>query len=136
MIESLIFSFDRSLSATEFKTLADQTDWAHGRQDSDIVRSLQNCFAVLGVWDGDRIVGVARVISDGIYVAKILDVIVDGTYRGRGVGSEIMRRVLERCSHIEFVSLNCGSDQVGFYEKLGFKSGVRMSRRSSPLTSQ
>ena len=90
----------------------------------------------MGVWDGDRIVGVARVISDGIYVAQILDVIVDKAYRGRSIGSEMMRRVLERCSNIESVTLNCGPDQVNFYEKLGFKSGLRMSRRSIPLTSQ
>ena len=31
-----------------------------------------------------------------------------------------MRRVLERCADIQYVSLNCGPDQVEFYEKLGF----------------
>jgi|ETNmetMinimDraft_16_1059900.scaffolds.fasta_scaffold371304_1 GNAT superfamily N-acetyltransferase len=56
-------------------------------------------------------------------------VIVDEDYRGRGIGSEIMRRVLERCADIQYVSLNCGPDQVEFYEKLGFKSGIRMSRK-------
>ncbi len=134
MIETLTFSFERQVSAAEFKSLADQTGWAEGRLESDIIRSLEGSFAVLGVWDDDRIVGVLRVISDGVYVAQILDVTVDDTYRGHGIGTEMMHRVLDRYSNIEILMLACGPQETPFYEKFGFRSGIRMSRRSDPLS--
>lgn len=92
MVETLIFSFDRPVSAAEFRSLADQTDWA--REEPDIVLVLQGCFAVLGVWDGDRLIGVARVISDGVYNAQVVDVIVDEAYRARRITFQMHPRYL------------------------------------------
>ena len=129
-MSEIALSFDRSITPADYSLLADQTDWARGRQESDVRQALQHCHAVLGAWNGSRLVGFARVISDGVYVAQILDLIVDESCRGRGLGSRMIARLLEHCAGIEVVMLTCGSEQERFYQRFGFVGGLRMSRRS------
>ena len=54
------------------------------------------CFLVARDPEG-RIVGMGRVISDGVSDAYIQDVVVLEAWRGRGIGREIVRRLTERC---------------------------------------
>ena len=131
MTGNLTFSFDRPVSAAQFRSLAEQTGWARGRAESDIVLSLQNSYAVLGVWDEERLIGVVRVISDGKYRALIDDVIVDGAYRSRGIGAQMMRQILDRCADIEELKLGCGPELTGFYAQFGFKPVDQMARAGS-----
>ncbi len=114
------FSFDRPVPAEAFQKLAEQTDWAQGRQVAQIAESLRGSYLLLGVWEGDRLIGVARAISDGVYRAVIDDVIVDEPYRGRGIGTEMMRHLVKRLAHVQGIGLGCDPDQVPFYKRLGF----------------
>jgi N-acetylglutamate synthase-like GNAT family acetyltransferase len=83
---------------------------------------LRHTDLTLCVWDGDRLIGFGRVLTDFIYRATIWDVIVDRAYQGQGVGTEIVRRILNhpRLKRVEHFWL-C-TRRPGFYEKLGFSS--------------
>ncbi len=78
-----------------------------------------------------------RTISDGAIHALIVDVIVDPDWQGRGVGREIMTRLIARCdaAGIEATQLFCASGKAPFYEKLGFHArpenapGMELARR-------
>ena len=74
-----------------------------------------------GAWEGDRLVGFARVITDGIYQALIDDVVVKESKRGTGIGSELMRQLVERLTEVEEVFLHCGEQVVSFYERHRFE---------------
>jgi len=71
---------------------------------------------------GGRIVGMGRVISDGVSDAYIQDVVVLETCRGRGIGREIVRRLTERCldAGISWIGLVAEPGTQAFYEPLGF----------------
>ena len=125
-------SFDRVVIPADYARLANQTDWANDRGAPEIRQALQSCHVVLGAWDDARLVGMARVISDGVYVAQIIDLVVDESYRSHGLGSRMMTLLLDRCAEIEVVMLTCGPDQEAFYRRFGFVGGLRMSRRSRP----
>ena len=75
----------------------------------------------LTVWEGDRLVGFARVITDDVYRGWLDDVIVDSTMRGQGVGAGIVVRIIERFGHLEELLLGCRDHMVPFYERFGFK---------------
>lgn len=79
------------------------------------------CFLVAREPQG-RIVGMGRVISDGVSDAYIQDVVVLETYRGRGIGREIIRRLTERCleTRIGWIGLIAEPGTRAFYESLGF----------------
>jgi len=74
-----------------------------------------------------RLAGFTRAISDGVYHAKIFDVIVAPEWQGRGVGAELMRRAhrhpaLASCRRIELV---CLEELIPFYEALGYAAEER-----------
>ena len=68
----------------------------------------------------------ARVLSDRVYKALVLDVVVAEEQRGRGVGATLMDAVLAHpavasCQHVE---LYCAPDLIAFYRRYGFTSEV------------
>ncbi len=69
-----------------------------------------------------RIVGMARVISDGYSDAYIQDVVVLPDYRGRGVGRELVRRLTQKCAarKIAWIGLVAEPGTQGLYEQLGY----------------
>ena len=69
-----------------------------------------------------RIVGMARVISDGYSDAYIQDVVVLKDYRGRGAGRELVRRLTQFCvaRKIAWIGLVAEPGTQALYEELGF----------------
>ncbi|MGB4069991.1 MAG: GNAT family N-acetyltransferase [Nitrospira sp.] len=102
--------------------LFQQAPWAKGRSLEDAKEMLLHTDLTLCAWDGERLIGFGRVLTDFIYRATIWDVIVDRAYQGQGVGTEIVQRILKhpRLERVELVWL-C-TRRPGFYEKLGFSS--------------
>ena len=74
------------------------------------------------VEDGERIVGMGRAISDGVSDAYIQDVAVDKNHRGKGIGTEITSRLLNRLNSdgVNWVGLIAERGSHLFYERLGF----------------
>ena len=79
-------------------------------------------------WDGPELVGFTRVISDQTYRAAIWDVIVRESHRGQGLGSALVRYVLDH-PDLKSVSyfLLLTKDQHAFYERLGFEREQEMA---------
>lgn len=69
--------------------------------------------------DGERVVGFVTAISDGVLSAYVPLLEVRPPYQGRGIGAELVRRLLARLDGLYMVDLCCDEDVVGFYERLG-----------------
>jgi GNAT superfamily N-acetyltransferase len=94
--------------------------WAEMRSRTTIRRSLKNSL-VFGVYDGDRQVAMARVISDFATFAWVDDVIVQADHRGRGIGKWMMEFIL---AHPDLQGLRRWAlvtrDAHGLYRQMGF----------------
>jgi ribosomal protein S18 acetylase RimI-like enzyme len=77
---------------------------------------------------GPGLVGFARAISDGVTNAYVSTVAVLPGYRGRGIGAELVRRLLDGKETIRFV-LHAAPGVQDFYRKLGFEDAPDMLRR-------
>ena len=79
------------------------------------------CFMVARSLNG-KIVGMGRVISDGHSDAYIQDVVVLKSYRGRGIGRELIRTLTQFCvaRKIAWIGLIAEPGTQDMYEKLGF----------------
>jgi len=79
------------------------------------------CFMVARSLEG-RIIGMARVISDGYSDAYIQDVVVLNDYRGQGIGRELVRRLTQFCiaRKIAWIGLVAEPGTQGLYEELGY----------------
>jgi len=122
MSEQFTFSFTEPINPETLQVLFQQADWAANRSPLDIQQMLDHSQMILGVWDDEKLIGFARVITDNIYRAWIEDVIVDESYHKLGIGTHIIHKLLKRLEHIENITLSCHTELVPFYEKQGFKN--------------
>lgn len=79
---------------------------------------------------GDRVVGFATAISDGLLAAYIPLVEVLPGWHERGIGTELMTVLLEQLEHLYMVDLACEEDVRPFYEKVGLAPARAMIRRN------
>jgi ribosomal protein S18 acetylase RimI-like enzyme len=75
--------------------LSNESYWARGRSRENVEKTVLEAARVIGLYDGARQVGFARVISDGVHVSHLCDVYVLSEYRGRGLGVELVREAVD-----------------------------------------
>jgi len=72
------------------------------------------------VYHADRMIGLGRAISDGVYQAAIYDCAVLPEFQGQGIGTVIMKQLLARVSNCNVI-LYASPGKEGFYRKHGFR---------------
>ncbi|MDQ6735931.1 MAG: GNAT family N-acetyltransferase [Nitrospirota bacterium] len=118
----IIFSDRKDIDPVQLVALYRQAPWASTRTLEDAHDMLTHTDVAIAAWDGNRLVGLGRVLTDYVYRASIWDVIVDIAYQGQDIGTQIIQRILEHpdLKRVELFWLCTRSP--GFYEKLGFSS--------------
>ncbi len=76
----------------------------------------------VGAWHGDRLVGFARAVTDGVQRAYIDDLLVAPEHRGSGIGRALVAGLLELLKPIPVVTVCSPADLAPFYEAAGFRS--------------
>jgi predicted N-acetyltransferase YhbS len=85
--------------------------------------------------EGGRTVGFITAISDGVLAAYLPLLEVRREWRGKGVGSELVRRILAELAGFYMVDVVCDPDLIPFYERFGLVSLAGLGRRNrSALT--
>lgn len=94
-------------------------DFDNGRSPGALRRSFESSQHVAVAWNGDLVVGLARLLSDGVCNAYLLDVWTMSSYRRRGIASSMVRRLANRVpgQHIGLQT----DDAQEFYASLGFR---------------
>ena len=96
--------------------------WANTRPPKRTEHAIQNSL-VFGVYEGDRQIGVARVVSDYAVFAYLCDVFIHEDYRTHGLGKWLVETVLEHPDLKEVRRwLLATHDAHGLYERFGFAS--------------
>jgi GNAT superfamily N-acetyltransferase len=100
--------------------LANESYWAAGRPRPVVERLVREADRVVGAYDGDRQIGFARAFTDGATLAYLADVYVLSDYRGRGVGAELVRAMVEDGPYSGLRWLLHTKDAHGLYRRFGF----------------
>jgi ribosomal protein S18 acetylase RimI-like enzyme len=93
-----------------------------------LARVLEGSRWIVHAHDGDRLVGFARAISDGVATAYLSSVMVDPDHRRRGIGRAMLERLMHDRDDIKFV-LHTRPDAAAFYTALGFRDATAMMVR-------
>jgi GNAT superfamily N-acetyltransferase len=91
----IIFSDRKDIDLAQLVALYRQAPWASTRTLEDARDMLTHTDVAITAWNGDRLVGLGRVLTDYVYRASIWDVIVDTAYQGQDIGTQIIQRILE-----------------------------------------
>ena len=127
------YRFDNSgFDAAEFMHLMQRS--MPGEYDvTRIIHALERTENI-GAWDGDRLIGAVRVLSDGYLFATIPEIVVDPDYRRRGIGRELMLRALDRAP-TGVILFGSPPNSAGFFERLGCQrapAGYVLRRKVAP----
>jgi ribosomal protein S18 acetylase RimI-like enzyme len=108
----------------QFFALFQTTGWFSDRNlDVDrLYAAISNTWYMVSAYDNGNLVGFGRVISDGTLHAMITEVIILPQYQGKGIGSNIVNDLVEKCQKNDMIHilLISASGKAGFYEKHGF----------------
>lgn len=100
--------------------LCHRSYWAKGRSIERVKISIENsiCF---GMYDADdTMLGFARVVTDKVVFAYLMDLFIFEGYRGQGLGSALVRHIMEQPDLQVRLWFLATRDAHGLYEKFGF----------------
>lgn len=120
--------------------LSGESYWAKGRERAVMDDLVREATRVVGLYAPDgAMVGFARAVSDRHTFAYLADVYVLEAHRGRGLGVELVRKMIEE-SDYPHVRWTLGTlDAHGLYRKLGFgppTDRIMERRRRDPETGE
>jgi GNAT superfamily N-acetyltransferase len=115
---------ERVTTPQEHRALARAVGWGDAFVWDVVPASLAaSVCGVVAVQDA-RVVGMGRVIGDGAFYFYLQDVAVDPAHQGRGVGSELVTRLLLQVERVAppdaFVGLFAAEASGALYERYGF----------------
>ena len=114
-------------TAQQFNLLTDSVGW--GTRDVAVVeKALANSLYCLGAFDGDKLIGFARIIGDETIFLYIQDVMVMPEYQGQKIGTGIMEKLIEKINEYKKVNssirtyLGASAGKEDFYKRFGFET--------------
>ena len=92
----------------------------------DIFRGmLENAQIVVSAWQGSRLVGLARTLTDFTYVAYLADLVVDADFQRLGIGKQLIAETKQRLTPECMIVLLAAPEANDYYSKLGFENNPR-----------
>lgn len=127
--------YKEGLATDEFLALA-QRVWPRNYIVDEATAALSRTINI-GAWDGARLVGSIRILTDGYFFATIPEVLVDPDYQRRGIGRALMEQALERAPRGK-VAFGAQPQSVAFFDRIGCErrlTGFVAARPLAPPTS-
>jgi len=96
---------------------------------------LDHANLVVTAWDGGLLVGIARTLTDFLYVGYLADLAVRASHQRRGIGIELVARTRERMGPRSMLVLLAAPKAVDYYPKVGFRrhESAWVLRRGEPF---
>jgi GNAT superfamily N-acetyltransferase len=122
MTEHIEVSTDKSrLDLIVIHNFLTHVYWATGRTMEQVKKSIENatCF---GLYKNGAQIGFARVISDQVALAYLMDVFILEEFRGKGYSKLLLEAIFEHSDFKDVTKWFLGTrDAHGLYRKFGFK---------------
>lgn len=133
---SITYTEERNFTPQQAADLFLSVRWVVGKYPDRLHKALMNSSRVISAWDGDRLVGLIRVMDDSELVCFINYVLVHPDYHCRGIAGRLLEMVKEAYKSYLYVNVMIGdSKNALFYEKHGFKvkeNSLLMQYRNVP----
>lgn len=75
----------------------------------------------VGAYDGDKLVGLARVMTDFVYTSYLSDLAIDEAYQHQGIGKQLIIEVKKYIPKAKVILLAAPAAE-GYYPKIGMKN--------------
>ena len=125
----IAFKDTHEFTEKELQELFLSVNWSSGHFPDKLVVAMKNFETVYTAWDGDRLIGLICAMDDGIMTAYIHYLLVNPAYHKMGIGKQLVEMMKEKYKNYLRIVIVAYNDEMGFYERRGFKK----SNDSSPM---
>lgn len=111
-------------NSSEVLKLYNDANWFAYTKDLDtLMLSLEKSIYTLSAWEDDKLVGLVRVVGDGVSIVYIQDILVKSTHKRQGIGTHLVKEVLKAFEDVRQVVLITDENEESndFYASLGLK---------------
>lgn len=120
-------NYINTISVEDYNFLRQSVGWAKLEQQQACTGIARSAFFISAVVD-NKVVGMTRVVSDGGYIAVIVDVIVLPDFQGNGIGKTMVQKAMDYIKNTisdgqsVFVTVMAAKDRESFYSQFGFEA--------------
>lgn len=118
---SIIYKDTHDFNAKELQELFLSVEWSSGHYPDKLVVAMKNFKTVYTAWDNDKLIGLICAMDDGIMTAYIHYLLVNPDYHKMGIGTKLVEKMKETYQDYLRIVIVAYNDEVGFYERCGFK---------------
>ena len=86
-----------------------------------IQRMIKNANLIYTAWDGDKLVGIARALTDFSFCCYLSDLAVDKAYQKLGIGKKLVEKIQQAIGEESMLLLCSVPDAMAYYPKIGFE---------------
>ena len=122
---TITFSNEKHIDKEQLEKLYNDAEWYAYTNDLELLQqAINESLFVLTAWEDDNLVGLIRVVGDGLTIIYIQDILVLKEYQNQGIATEILQHVLNKYDDVrQKVLITDEAPNVRhFYEKNGFES--------------
>jgi len=119
--DKMNYTEDRNLPMEQVVALYRANDWSSADKPELLLNALRHSHSLVSAWDGERLVGLGNAISDGFLVVYYPHLIVLPEFQGKGVGTEILKRLRAKYDGFHQHMLVADGRAIDFYKKCGFE---------------
>ena len=120
---SIRYEYTRAIGEAEFVDLLKRSTLAQRRPVDDrkcIKAMIEHANLLCTAWDGEKLIGVARSVTDFAYCCYLSDLAVDEAYQKQGIGRELIRLTQSRLGSRAKIILLAAPKAEGYYPRIGF----------------
>ena len=114
------YSDDAKPPISDVLALYRSVDWSSADKPEALHKGLLGSHSLIMAWDEATLVGLGNAISDGHLVVYFPHMVVHPDYQGRGIGTELMKRMMARYRGFHQQALIADGRAIDFYKRLGF----------------
>ena len=116
----LVYQENAWISAKQVAGLRRSVGW--NGMESCYANPVMSSYYHIACYDGEKLVGYVDTVSNGVTDAYIQDLMVDPAYQGRGIGTNLMNRVIAKLKEnkIYMISVVYEEKLLPFYKRFGF----------------
>ncbi|HKU97670.1 MAG TPA: GNAT family N-acetyltransferase [Vineibacter sp.] len=117
----ITYEINKPLDAADVARLFDASTIRRPTGDVPrIAKMLQGGNLTISAWDGDKLVGISRALTDFAYCCYLSDLAVDKAYQRHGIGKELIAITRREIGEQVALILLSAPEAMDYYPKVGF----------------
>ncbi|MFO3717800.1 GNAT family N-acetyltransferase [Anaerococcus sp. ENR1011] len=124
-MKNIVYKSDLIPAIDKVLYLYNDVGWTSYTKDKEVLeKAIKNSLKVWTVWDGDELIGLARVVGDGVSIVYIQDILILASYQGLGIGSRLLEIILDEYKLVRQILLltDNSSKNIEFYKNNGLRN--------------